>query len=46
MQFDEDTKRGAKALVGELVEDSTRRARPDQVAGIRSYYEAKGGLYP
>lgn len=45
MQFDEDTKRGAKALVGELVEDSTRRARPDQVAGIRSYYEAKGGLY-
>ena len=45
MQFDEDTKRGAKALVGELVEDSTRRARPDQVAGIRSYYETKGGLY-
>ena len=44
MQFDEDTKRGAKALVGELVEDSTRRARADQVAGIRSYYETKGGL--
>ena len=45
MQFDEDTKRGAKALVVELVEDSTRRVRPDQVAGIRSYYETKGGLY-
>ena len=45
MQFDEDTKTRAKALVVELVEDSTRRARADQVAGIRSYYETKGGLY-
>ncbi len=45
MQFDEDTKQTAKALVVELVEESAQRVRPDQVAALRSYYEAKGGLY-
>jgi hypothetical protein len=45
VQFDEDTKQTAKALVVELVEESAQRVRPDQVAGLRSYYEAKGGLY-
>jgi hypothetical protein len=45
VQFDEDTKQTAKALVVGLVEESAQRVRPDQVAALRSYYEAKGGLY-
>ena len=45
MQFDEEIKQSAKTLFGELVEESARRVRSDQVAALRSYYEAKGGLY-
>lgn len=45
MQFDEEIKQSAKTLFGELVEESARRVRSDQVAALRSYYEGKGGLY-